>query len=166
MGRSRMVSRPEDEDSNQSKSKRKRPSSTEATNPATGQESGDGKAALYHCNYCNKDLSGRIRIKCVACPDFDLCVECFSVGAELRPHKSNHPYRVMHNTCPNHPRKTAFLSKGRMEEELRDCPTNGSLANQAKVKFLQKRALHGLNILTISKKMIKVFLRLPTKDTT
>lgn len=60
-----------------------------------GQELGDGKAALYHCNYCNKDLSGRIRIKCVACPDFDLCVECFSVGAELRPHKSNHPYRVM-----------------------------------------------------------------------
>lgn len=60
-----------------------------------GQESRDGKVALYHCNYCNKDLSGRIRMKCVACPDFDLCVECFSVGAELTPHKSNHPYRVM-----------------------------------------------------------------------
>ncbi|XP_031746030.1 transcriptional adapter ADA2b isoform X5 [Cucumis sativus] len=40
------------------------------------------------------------------CPDFDLCIECFSVGAELTPHKSNHPYRVMDNLsfpliCPD-----------------------------------------------------------------
>lgn len=55
----------------------------------------EGKKALYHCNYCNKDISGKIRIKCTKCPDFDLCVECFSVGAEVTPHKSNHPYRVM-----------------------------------------------------------------------
>ncbi|CAA0837045.1 Transcriptional adapter ADA2b [Striga hermonthica] len=66
----------------------------------------DGKKALYHCNYCNKDISGKIRIKCVICSDFDLCVECFSVGTELRPHKSNHPYRVMDNLafpliCPD-----------------------------------------------------------------
>ncbi|KAK3033981.1 hypothetical protein RJ639_033266, partial [Escallonia herrerae] len=57
----------------------------------------EGKKALYHCNYCNKDISGKIRIKCVMCSDFDLCVECFSVGAEVYPHKSNHPYRVMDN---------------------------------------------------------------------
>ncbi|GFZ05218.1 similar to ADA2 2B [Actinidia rufa] len=57
----------------------------------------EGKKALYHCNYCNKDISGKIRIKCVVCPDFDLCMECFSVGAEVTPHKSNHSYRVMDN---------------------------------------------------------------------
>ncbi|XP_057506712.1 transcriptional adapter ADA2-like isoform X1 [Actinidia eriantha] len=66
----------------------------------------EGKKALYHCNYCNKDISGKIRIKCVVCPDFDLCVECFSVGAEVTPHKSNHSYRVMDNLsfpliCPD-----------------------------------------------------------------
>ncbi|XP_050879544.1 transcriptional adapter ADA2b isoform X4 [Lathyrus oleraceus] len=66
----------------------------------------DGKVSLYHCNYCNKDISGKIRIKCVVCQDFDLCIECFSVGAELTPHKSNHPYRVMDNLsfpliCPD-----------------------------------------------------------------
>lgn len=66
----------------------------------------DGKKALYHCNYCNKDISGKIRIKCAVCSDFDLCVECFSVGAEVHPHKSNHPYRVMDNLsfpliCPD-----------------------------------------------------------------
>ncbi|AEE74594.1 ADA2 2A [Arabidopsis thaliana] len=29
--------------------------------------------------------------------DFDLCVECFSVGVELNRHKNSHPYRVMDN---------------------------------------------------------------------
>jgi hypothetical protein len=63
-----------------------------------GAGEGGGKKALYHCNYCNKDISGKIRIKCSKCPDFDLCVECFSVGAEVTPHRSNHPYRVMVST--------------------------------------------------------------------
>ncbi|KAJ6779126.1 TRANSCRIPTIONAL ADAPTER ADA2B [Salix koriyanagi] len=71
-----------------------------------GQGSSDGKRALYHCNYCNKDITGKTRIKCAVCPDFDLCLECFSVGAEVTPHKSNHPYRVMDNLsfpliCPD-----------------------------------------------------------------
>ncbi|RYR06455.1 hypothetical protein Ahy_B05g073791 isoform B [Arachis hypogaea] len=57
----------------------------------------DGKGALYHCNYCNKDISRMIRIKCAVCQDFDLCIECFSVGAEVTPHKSNHPYMIMDN---------------------------------------------------------------------
>ncbi|AES64520.2 transcriptional adapter ADA2b [Medicago truncatula] len=62
---------------------------------AAGQGAGEAKWALYHCNYCKKNITGVIRIKCAVCPDFDLCVECFSVGAELTPHKSNHDYRVM-----------------------------------------------------------------------
>lgn len=59
------------------------------------QEINEGTVGLCHCNYCNKDISGKIRIKCATCPIFDLCIECFSVGAEITPHKSNHPYRVM-----------------------------------------------------------------------
>ncbi|KAL5838851.1 hypothetical protein ACOSQ3_016020 [Xanthoceras sorbifolium] len=71
-----------------------------------GQETSEVKRALYHCNYCNKDITGKIRIKCAVCPDFDLCVECFTVGAELYPHKCNHPYRVMNDLsfpllCPD-----------------------------------------------------------------
>ncbi|CAL5403338.1 unnamed protein product [Camellia sinensis] len=99
MGRSRAIPHSAEEDHNQSRSKRKRnASNVENLEPATAdQEIAEGKKALYHCNYCNKDISGMIRIKCVMCPDFDLCVECFSVGAELTPHKSNHPYRVMDN---------------------------------------------------------------------
>ncbi|KAF9669631.1 hypothetical protein SADUNF_Sadunf14G0127400 [Salix dunnii] len=91
-------------------SKRKKTTSNvgsiETAFPAVYQETSQGKLALYHCNYCHKDISGMVRIKCAVCPDFDLCVECFSVGAEVTPHKSNHPYRVMDNLsfplfCPD-----------------------------------------------------------------
>ena len=50
---------------------------------------------LYHCNYCQKDITGVVRIKCAVCPDFDLCLDCFSVGVEISPHQSDHAYRVM-----------------------------------------------------------------------
>lgn len=52
---------------------------------------------LYHCNYCQKDISNTPRIKCAICPDFDLCLECFSVGVEINPHKNDHDYRVVDN---------------------------------------------------------------------
>ncbi|XP_020570652.1 transcriptional adapter ADA2-like isoform X2 [Phalaenopsis equestris] len=98
MGRSRGVSNSADDDANQrSKRRRVAPAGENLENASTGQGGADGKKALYHCNYCNKDISGKIRIKCSKCPDFDLCVECFSVGAEVTPHRSNHPYRVMDN---------------------------------------------------------------------
>ncbi|QCD79213.1 transcriptional adapter 2-alpha [Vigna unguiculata] len=104
MGRCRAASAsgPADDDPNH-RLKRKRAASE--TLP-TGQGITNSKVSLYHCNYCNKDISGRIRIKCAVCQDFDLCIECFSVGAEVTPHKSNHPYRVMDNLsfpliCPD-----------------------------------------------------------------
>ena len=52
----------------------------------------------FHCNYCKKDISTSLRIRCVECKDFDLCGDCFSVGASLFPHKSYHKYRVCDNT--------------------------------------------------------------------
>ncbi|KAK6918731.1 SANT/Myb domain [Dillenia turbinata] len=108
MGRSRAVYHPADDDITQCKSKRKRAaSSVEVLEAGIACQGGsEGKKALYHCNYCNKDISGKIRIKCYVCPDFDLCVECFYVGVEITPHKRNHPYRVMDNLsfplfCPD-----------------------------------------------------------------
>lgn len=98
MGRSRGNFHSADEDPTQRSRRKKNASSGEnSESAAAGQGTSEGKRALYHCNYCNKDITGKIRIKCVVCPDFDLCIECFSVGAELTPHKSNHPYRVMDN---------------------------------------------------------------------
>ncbi|GLT25826.1 hypothetical protein SLA2020_182800 [Shorea laevis] len=107
MGRSRGNFHAADEDPTQ-RSRRKKSASTgeNLESSSSVQGSGEGKKALYHCNYCNKDITGKIRIKCAMCPDFDLCVECFSVGAEVTPHKGNHPYRVMDNLsfplmCPD-----------------------------------------------------------------
>ncbi|KAK9691247.1 hypothetical protein RND81_09G185000 [Saponaria officinalis] len=107
MGRSRAIPNSNDDDPSLRSKRKRATSSTENLESVTaGQGSNDEKKALYHCNYCNKDISGMIRIKCASCTDFDLCVECFSVGAEVHPHKSNHPYRVMDNLsfpliCPD-----------------------------------------------------------------
>ncbi|XP_050238438.1 transcriptional adapter ADA2-like isoform X2 [Mercurialis annua] len=109
MGRSRAVPRFAEEDANQRSKRKKTVSSLESaqiTPTNVCQEISEEKAALYHCNYCKKNISGKIRIKCAVCPDFDLCVECFSVGAEVTPHKSSHSYKVMDNLsfpliCPD-----------------------------------------------------------------
>ena len=50
---------------------------------------------LYHCNYCQKDITSVVRIKCAVCQDFDLCLNCFCVGVEITPHRNDHAYRVM-----------------------------------------------------------------------
>ncbi|CAH8259743.1 unnamed protein product [Arabidopsis lyrata] len=101
MGRSKLASRPAEEDLNTGKSKRKKISSgpeNAGASVSTGSEAGnERKAGFYCCNYCDKDLSGLVRFKCAVCMDFDLCVECFSVGVELNRHKNSHPYRVMDN---------------------------------------------------------------------
>eukprot|EP01127_Copromyxa_protea_P017274 TRINITY_DN523_c2_g1_i1.p1 TRINITY_DN523_c2_g1~~TRINITY_DN523_c2_g1_i1.p1 ORF type:complete len:479 (+),score=82.59 TRINITY_DN523_c2_g1_i1:153-1589(+) len=47
------------------------------------------------CDYCNKDITQSARILCAVCVEFDLCVECFSAGVELRGHKYWHNYRVV-----------------------------------------------------------------------
>ncbi|XWS12953.1 hypothetical protein CRYUN_Cryun37aG0134100 [Craigia yunnanensis] len=107
MGRSRGNFHSADEDPTQRSRRKKNASAGENLESSTsGQGTSEGKRALYHCNYCNKDITGKIRIKCAMCPDFDLCIECFSVGAEVKPHKSNHSYRVMDNLsfpliCPD-----------------------------------------------------------------
>ncbi|XP_043496011.1 transcriptional adapter 2B isoform X8 [Polistes fuscatus] len=50
--------------------------------------------AKYNCTYCQEDITG-LRIKCVECPDFDLCLQCFSAGAEIGQHKNDHSYQFM-----------------------------------------------------------------------
>ncbi|XP_070578338.1 transcriptional adapter 2-beta-like [Ptychodera flava] len=50
----------------------------------------------YYCNYCQEDISG-IRVKCAECTDFDLCLQCFSGGAEMGIHKRGHRYQLIDN---------------------------------------------------------------------
>jgi transcriptional adapter 2-alpha len=54
------------------------------------------KRGSAQCAYCARNVSESLRIRCAECPDeLDLCVECFSVGAETGPHKAWHAYRVV-----------------------------------------------------------------------
>lgn len=59
-----------------------------------------GAIPKYHCNYCQDDIGG-VRVKCEECQDFDLCVQCFSCGAEIGNHKNNHEYQII--DCCNIP---------------------------------------------------------------
>ncbi|XP_014248760.1 transcriptional adapter 2B isoform X3 [Cimex lectularius] len=52
------------------------------------------------CTYCTDDVYG-IAIKCVECVDFDLCLQCFSAGAEIGPHKNDHPYKFIDSGTTN-----------------------------------------------------------------
>ncbi|KAI9256464.1 hypothetical protein BDA99DRAFT_516449 [Phascolomyces articulosus] len=78
---------------------RQRPS-----NPTTSSSSGtdggqidDKEPPKYHCDACSNDVTNTVRIRCADddCPDFDLCVTCFSGGAEPMKHKTYHSYRIV-----------------------------------------------------------------------
>jgi len=66
-------------------------------NAMTKLNSNANERALFSCYYCQKDISNVVRIRCATCVGVDLCVECFSVGVELHPHKAYHPYHVIDN---------------------------------------------------------------------
>eukprot|EP00743_Colponemidia_sp_Colp-15_P003299 GILK01003563.1.p1 GENE.GILK01003563.1~~GILK01003563.1.p1 ORF type:complete len:591 (+),score=112.18 GILK01003563.1:139-1911(+) len=53
------------------------------------------KGEQFHCDMCRKDITHLVRIRCAECDDFDLCVDCFAVGAEVTPHKNYHSYHVV-----------------------------------------------------------------------
>ncbi|XP_046352119.1 transcriptional adapter 2-beta-like [Haliotis rufescens] len=54
----------------------------------------------HSCSNCQCDISG-FRIRCAECPDFDLCLQCFSYGAEVGSHRKDHRYRVGSDSPPS-----------------------------------------------------------------
>ena len=66
-------------------------------NAMTKSNPSEPKRALFHCNYCAKDISHVVRIKCAECSEMNLCVECFCVGVEPHPHQACHAYHVVDN---------------------------------------------------------------------
>ncbi|CAF4768207.1 unnamed protein product [Pieris macdunnoughi] len=50
--------------------------------------------AKYNCTYCQEEING-VRVRCAECKDFDICLQCFSHGAEIGSHKNDHPYQFM-----------------------------------------------------------------------
>ncbi|KAA8494209.1 Transcriptional adapter 2 [Porphyridium purpureum] len=76
------------------KKQRARPkrASKAAAQPGVPQDESEGR---FHCNNCSRDLSLIPRMRCAECVDYDLCLDCFSVGAVLWPHKNTHAYRII-----------------------------------------------------------------------
>ncbi|XP_059053222.1 transcriptional adapter 2B isoform X3 [Achroia grisella] len=50
--------------------------------------------AKYNCTYCQEEING-VRIRCAECLEFDICLQCFSFGAEIGSHKNDHSYQFM-----------------------------------------------------------------------
>jgi transcriptional adapter 2-alpha len=74
--------------------KRKRISSSSATDVNGKEDPNAAGCGTYHCNYCGRNIPN-VRVKCAVCVDFDLCLECFSVGVELGEHKNMHAYSIV-----------------------------------------------------------------------
>jgi transcriptional adapter 2-alpha len=52
----------------------------------------------YICDYCKKDISNTVRIRCAECEaELDFCIECWSMGVEIKKHKNTHDYRIIDN---------------------------------------------------------------------
>lgn len=47
-----------------------------------------------NCTYCQEEING-VGVKCAECVDFDICLQCFSSGAEIGPHKNDHSYSLV-----------------------------------------------------------------------
>ncbi|CCH61353.1 hypothetical protein TBLA_0E02990 [Henningerozyma blattae CBS 6284] len=49
----------------------------------------------FHCDVCSADCTNRVRISCAICPEYDLCVPCFSKGSYNGNHRPFHDYRII-----------------------------------------------------------------------
>ncbi|KAH9515332.1 Transcriptional adapter 2-beta [Bulinus truncatus] len=55
--------------------------------------------ARIRCNYCQNEIFGH-RLRCTECVDFDLCLQCFSLGAELATHRREHSFAIKNDQGP------------------------------------------------------------------
>lgn len=51
------------------------------------------------CNYCQNEINGH-RLRCTECADFDLCLQCFSLGAEVATHRREHSFMIKNDQGP------------------------------------------------------------------
>lgn len=47
------------------------------------------------CSNCKFSTEGAVIIRCLSCPQIELCLLCFSTGAEFGNHRRDHPYTVI-----------------------------------------------------------------------
>lgn len=49
----------------------------------------------FHCDNCGCDCTNLVRIRCAECPDYDLCIPCFSQGKSSGTHEPWHDYMIV-----------------------------------------------------------------------
>lgn len=49
------------------------------------------------CTYCEEKVNAKrgVYVKCTSCQDVKLCLDCFSSGASIAEHESDHPYELI-----------------------------------------------------------------------
>lgn len=49
------------------------------------------------CTYCEEKINAKqgVYVRCSSCQDINLCLDCFSAGAEIAEHVSDHPYELV-----------------------------------------------------------------------
>lgn len=67
---------------------------TKLSNHSTMSIPFTGENIQFHCDYCQKDITRTIRVKCAVCENTQLCIECFSVGVEISGHLKSHAYSI------------------------------------------------------------------------
>ncbi|OLL22791.1 Transcriptional adapter 2 [Neolecta irregularis DAH-3] len=84
----------------------------------------------YSCDVCAADITRCVRVHCASCPEYDICVLCFSKGQATSGHKPNHSYCIVEQ----HSQPIFELDWGADEELLliEGCETHG-LGNWADV---------------------------------
>ncbi|XP_012940808.1 transcriptional adapter 2-beta isoform X2 [Aplysia californica] len=55
--------------------------------------------ARIRCNYCQNEIYG-YRLRCAECEEFDLCLQCFSLGAEVAAHRREHSFIIKNDQGP------------------------------------------------------------------
>jgi len=55
--------------------------------------------ARIRCSYCQNEING-YRLRCAECEDFDLCLQCFSLGAEIAAHRREHSFNIKNDQGP------------------------------------------------------------------
>ncbi|CCX30714.1 hypothetical protein FPQ18DRAFT_411524 [Pyronema domesticum] len=51
--------------------------------------------AEYLCDACNNDLTGLPRVRCTNCPNYDLCMDCFTANIVTGYHKTTHKISIV-----------------------------------------------------------------------
>lgn len=118
------------------------PSKRSRAAPAAGSDPKSTGRPLYRfrgtrlgeCAYCKRDVSTSVRVQCLQCAKFELCLVCYAQGAVILPHKISHRVTV----------ECSEWSALRRERRAKRAPTSAESANDVLCELLPDGAAASL----------------------